>query len=79
MSGPDLSSPGVSPQRALERDAHDVGRAASDLHIVRLQVADGGPGPARRPAPEVSIVFVEINETERHFIQAGRSPRCSRV
>jgi hypothetical protein len=79
MSDPDLSSPGASPRRALERDAQNEGWAASKLHI-----ATNGPGPTpRRPAPEVSLVFFELNEAERHFlekfIQAGKLPTLARM
>jgi hypothetical protein len=79
MSDPDLSPPGAPPHRALERDAHAEGWAASKLHI-----AQNGLGPApRRPAPEVSLVCFEINEAERHFlekfIQAGKLPTLARM
>lgn len=79
MSDPDLTSPSRSPQRALDRDAQSGGRAPSGSHI-----DENGPRPSpRRPGPEVSIVFVEINEADRHFlekfIKAGKLPTLARM
>lgn len=68
-----------APQRSLERDAPSGSWGTPGLGASRNGVVE----QPRRPASDVSLVFVEINEADRHFlekfIKAGKLPTFARM
>jgi hypothetical protein len=80
---PGLEVPVVPERPAAPRRALD-GDGSSGAGAPRSRISGGRRGPASsRRGPDVSVLFVEINEADRHFlekfIKAGKLPTFARM